>query len=170
MSIINEALKKAEKEIHPQTEHPARIEDTIGQNEIGVLKASKKREANFLLGFAIVGIVLSAIILSSIVLIKNLNLFKIEPEISKTSVTIESIEGSLDDSSKPGDISRVEKAESPIELTGIIYETEDRWAIINNRIVRQGETVGNEKVVEIGKDYVKLVNETTNVERSLKLR
>ncbi len=154
MSIINEALKKAEKETPDQIEHLSKIEDRIQQNEIKVSKDSKKRESGLLLGFAIAGIALSAIILSSTVLIKNLNLPRPEPEIPEAPVAIESIE----------------RPENPIELTGIIYETEDRWAIINNRIVRQGETVGNEKVVEIGKDYIKLVDETTNLERSLKLR
>lgn len=167
MSIISEALKKAEKQARLRTPSmetvpSAKSEEIINQRQIQASKGSK--EANIFLALAISGIVVSAAILGSIVLFRNLNLTQVTPEIQKLTSSEVGSDDSYVDSPEP------EKRESIIELNGIVYESKERWAIINNKIVRLGDTVGDERIVEIGKDYVRLVNELNKVEKKLTFR
>jgi len=45
---------------------------------------------------------------------------------------------------------------SNIMLNGIVYGPEDKWAIINDRIVREGDSVLNGELILIKKDFVKI--------------
>lgn len=168
MSIINEALKKAEREgllkSPPNKVPPPTDSEKFPPHRV-VCASKEAKEANILLLLAICGVVGSAAILCSIVLIRNLSPLKVSPEFQKPGgPPEEKLEGSQ------GTMSDLEPSMSSIELNGIVYESEDTWAIINNKIVRLGDTVGDERIIEIGKDYVRLVNESSNTERRLFLR
>jgi hypothetical protein len=43
-----------------------------------------------------------------------------------------------------------------IELNGIVYGPEDKWVIINNKILREGDDVMGGKIVSIARDSVKI--------------
>lgn len=164
MSIISEALKKAER----QAEKKITSEEEFFSEKPEKMPAQRvskdSKEANLFLALAIIGIVISAFFLGSIVLFRNLNLSKVTSE-TQTLNQPRKFLGDLNiEKSNP------ERVAQAIELNGIVYEAKDNWAIINNRIVRLGDIVWDEKVVEIGKDFVRLVNESNKTERTLILR
>jgi type II secretory pathway component PulC len=44
--------------------------------------------------------------------------------------------------------------DQPLELTGILFEKDKKLAVINNRVVQEGETIAGYKVESIERDYV----------------
>lgn len=55
-------------------------------------------------------------------------------------------------------------------LTGIVYREDDRAALINGRMIRKGDKIGTNEVVEIEPERVILRNENGIFELSLKGR
>lgn len=43
-----------------------------------------------------------------------------------------------------------------IELNGIVYGPEGKWAIINDKIVREGDSLLGGEITLIAKDFVKI--------------
>ncbi len=50
------------------------------------------------------------------------------------------------------------KIEDILELNGIVYGSEDKWAIINNKITREGDVILNGELIFIEKHFVKIKN------------
>jgi len=64
---------------------------------------------------------------------------------------------------------RYSGSQETIDLNGIVYEPADRWAIINDKIVREGDLLPNGKLILIQKDYVK-IQKNNGEELTLNLR
>lgn len=46
--------------------------------------------------------------------------------------------------------------DQPLELTAILFEKDQKFAVINNRVVQEGDTIAGYKVESIERDYVML--------------
>jgi hypothetical protein len=54
-------------------------------------------------------------------------------------------------------ISATKNPESNIQLNGVAYDNNDgRWAVINNSILKEGDSISGNKLTSITKDSVKL--------------
>lgn len=155
MSIINEAIKKARRESGRKDEGvtvdiTGTVKDKIAATNPG------SSETKWTLT-VVVSLVLIVSLLGSVLLYKHLS--RINPAYPRTSTPQVKSERPI----KP--LARLRKKprpspmrniESSIMLNGIVYGPEDKWAIINDRIVREGDSVLNGKLILIKKDFVKI--------------
>jgi len=152
MSIINEAIKKARKgfEIKGKRLFPTSI-----NNERPFQKITKPIDARWKV-ISIVSLVFIVSLLGSMFLYRSVVIS------SKPSVDINAKVMSVPDGS--AELSQIYqkshfptlKISSIAELNGIVYGPEDKWAIVNNKIVREGDFLLNGEVKIIARDFVKI--------------
>jgi hypothetical protein len=147
MSIINEAIKKARSE--------SRLKQTAVNDDktMPVVPSIEPSETKWTL-IVVLSLVFSISLLGSIFLYSHISQSKItykpvvqRPEASKQILTHPVIQASS---------LAVTKMEETLELNGIVYGQDDKWAIINNKIVREGDRLLDGKVSLIKKDFVKI--------------
>lgn len=177
MSIISEALRKAgegrrsvvEAESPPQGGIALKEGITLPEaREIG--KAKVRRRPNALVTLAAI------LIVFSIVLAWNLfhrrlsaapvrtasaeNVSAPETASSETTLTQQLLDKAARETSPPVSTVAVDPLKPPspsLALNGIMYSTETSYAIINNSMVQEGDTVGGAKVAKINRGNVVLV-------------
>ena len=154
MSIITEALKKAQKGQNPNlsgyTKSPR--QPILGPR-MGYQNKPKKsllgKKNNFLVG----GLIFGTLLLLSLALIfgymQNLQKVYIEQPISivsqaKTTTAI------------PVKTVKASKKSPLFKLNGIVHDEDKPMAVINDKIVEAGEIVDGAKVTEIGSDKAEL--------------
>jgi hypothetical protein len=152
MSIINDAIKKARREFQVKNKKPAHAitkEDALPEpkavSEASELKWSAVVVASLVLIVSLLGSMFLYKHMSRSLTPYNLPIGRAHEEIP---ITLNNI------SQEPS--SPTAKLEGVIELNGIVYGAEDKWAIINNRIRREGDAVLGGKVSFIAKDFVKI--------------
>jgi hypothetical protein len=59
-------------------------------------------------------------------------------------------------------------SDSGIALNGIMYSVQTRCAVINNTMVREGETISGAKVIKITRDEVVLTRGSSEIRLKLK--
>lgn len=152
MSIINDALKKARKEFEikktdyvikeiPEKEPPAAIEPSEVKWTIAVIGC----------------LVIIVSLLGSIILYSAISKSKVAHERPPVPI-VQSQKSEPLPTVHAKAPSRGTRLQDRLELTGIVYGPEDKWAIINNKIVREGDAVPNGKLFLITKDFVKIKN------------
>ncbi|MBU1852765.1 MAG: hypothetical protein KJ957_01815 [Candidatus Omnitrophica bacterium] len=142
MSIINDAIKKARKESVINNE---KLPPIIVKEEKTSAVSPKPSEIRWTV-IVIASLVFIISLLGSIVLYSY---------ISKINIASSpSIRDKKDFFSKDY-LSSIE-FERVLELNGIVYGPEEQWAIINNRIVRQGDPLLDGKLTLIAKDFVRI--------------
>jgi len=157
MSIINDAIKKARKEFElknrpvlkavPEKEAPPPPEGNTKSSDVKWTAV------------VVISLVVIASLLGSMILYKDL--YKIgRPSTASTKTT--RISG-------PFMGIRKNKPSEGIELNGIVCGPKDKWAIINNKIVREGDRLSAGTLTLIKKDFVEIV-EDNGKELILKLR
>jgi len=157
MSIVNDALKKASKESEFRNQN-------IMSSVQKIAPASDKKW--------IVAITASIVIIlslfGSLILYKNMPRFNPRYALSRSTNLASTIESTLNNAQqktaaraiKPGDI---------VKLNGIVYGTEDKWAIVNDRIVKEGDSLLGGEITSITEDLVTIEkNDGTKVVLSLK--
>ena len=72
-----------------------------------------------------------------------------------------------DDPTRPAHFQSVVTKE-PLKLESILYGATRKVAVINGKVLAEGETIGNKKLIHIGKDRVKLAG--SNSEQTLTLK
>lgn len=155
MSIITEALKKAQKGQNPQA---------IGNNKVNkqpvfgpraeYKKTEKKnfrgKKNNFLIG----GVVFAALLIVSLALIfgymQNMQAMFLK---QSSSVVGEQKAGALPVNSQP---IKPQDDKLPFKLSGIVQDENKPLAVINDIIVAAGETINDATVVNINDDSVGL--------------
>ncbi len=66
-------------------------------------------------------------------------------------------------------VARAMKSQDVAKLNGIVYGDEGKWAIVNNRIVKEGDKLLGGEIVSITKDLVKIEkNDGSEIVLSLK--
>lgn len=152
MSIINDAIKKARKESGIE-ERPIVIDGVaIPEKKITpVVSASETRWMTTV----VVSLVIVASLFGSLALYKH---------IIRLNTPYET---TVNPAAQPQELSSVPyvrpraplpapKAEAILELNGIVHGPEDKWAIINDKIVREGDSLPGGKLAHIAKDFVKI--------------
>jgi len=141
MSIINDAIKKARKE--SGLKDAGEVVSLTGM----VSSAPKASEVKWIV-VVVISLTIVASLFGSIFLYKHITrINEPAPSIAKRSAPI-----ALPRKAKP----KYSEFQDAVDLNGIVYESTDRWAIINDKIVREGDTIPNGKLILIQKDYVKI--------------
>ncbi|MFA4992257.1 MAG: hypothetical protein WC569_06730, partial [Candidatus Omnitrophota bacterium] len=150
MSIINDAIKKAGKEFSASKEGQREILPG-GENLLGVELAGEPKKKR--LDFTVAAIALFVFVAGSIFLYKNMARFTAKPlpaaesgERSPAQYT--AIQEDLRKAA------RALKVETAFDLNGIMSDGSDKWAIIDNRIVNEGDVVSGGQITSISNDFV----------------
>ncbi|MDP2911564.1 MAG: hypothetical protein Q8N76_04450 [Candidatus Omnitrophota bacterium] len=135
MSIVNDALKKAAKEFEFNSKDTA-VKKTATPEAI--TRAEKKWTV-----LITVSLVLIASLFGSLALYKNLTS---QPAAIQT--TLNSVEQKIP--------ARGLKHQDAANLSGIMYGKEGKWAIVDNRIIKEGDSLLGGQVASITRDMVKI--------------
>ncbi|MFA5093562.1 MAG: hypothetical protein WC543_06485 [Candidatus Omnitrophota bacterium] len=143
MSIINEALKKTESFLQ---------QNEAKKNTIIVNKNAPKPYLLYLL-ILLIGIFLSNAIFNLLTHKTNTAKTPQKPVLSTTSLT-----PTLTPPPPESILPKEEKKTPPATfvLNGIFFSDSDSYALINNQIVRENESVDSAKVLHINEDSVEL--------------
>ena len=141
MSIINDAIKKARKE--SGLKDAGEVVSLTGM----VSSVPKASEAKWIV-VVVVSLTIVASLFGSIFLYKHITRID-EPSPAITKRTAPIVLPRKVEPSYSG-------FQETIDLNGIVYEPLDRWAVINDKIVREGDSLPNGKLILIQKDYVKI--------------
>ena len=153
MSIINDAIKKARKESDIKNQ-------PVITKSVGRLSENKVTTA---LPFS--GIRWLAVVTVSLVIVVSffgsLALYKHIVKLNMPAILPPQTQEHLP---SPSDYQKttlpVPREEYTLELNGIVCGPEDKWAIINNRIAREGNSLPGGKLTHIAKDFVKIKKDT----------
>lgn len=151
MSIINEAIKKARKApVIKNTDPPA----VFGERPVFVSPPHHASETKWT-AIVILSLVITASLLGSLVLYRYLKgrqaPSSLPMPIAKAMTSSPAVSAAI-----PATASPTAKIKAMLELSGIVYESQDKWAIINDKIVREGDLVMGGKLTYIAKDFVKI--------------
>jgi len=155
MSIINDAIKKARKEFE--------IRRSPGREQRLSPKARQHSEMRWTV-IAVVSMVFIASLVGAMFLYGYMTRLSVsEPALDVLDVDVEPAPATPGPSVALPQIYQKSqfptlKFDSIAELNGIVYGPEDRWAIINNKIVREGDALLNGEVKIIARDFVKIEN------------
>ena len=149
MSIINEALKKTEESIQKNS-----VKENSGQN-----KKPKLKPYLFYFLIFIVGLFLSSLIFMVITR-------KIEPPVISEPAKIRPISNKEPETSQPlpdaavANLTEEEiKPEKNFILNGIFYSGNNGYALVNNQIIKENDSVDGAQVEKITANSVELNNE-----------
>src|SRR3989338_2339628 len=154
MSIINDALKKARKEFEIKRTDYA-IKEISGKEPSAAIESSEVK-----LTIAVIGcLVIIVSLLSSIILYSAIS----KSKAAHARPPVPAVQSQKSDplpkvNAKVPSRGRGTRLQDKLELTGIVYGPEDKWAIINNKIVREGDAILNGRLFLITKDFVKIKN------------
>jgi len=151
MSIVNDALKKAGKEF-----------EFNGRNKPA--SADKK-----------IPVVIPFIFIAIIVLLGIFFLRRNAPEVTSDNIAGGSgklgsaIQSTLNNVERKNTSVKAMKPKNIAKLNGIVYGDEGKWAIVNDEIVKEGDSFLGGEIVSITKDLVKIENKDgTEIVLSLK--
>ena len=144
MSIVNDALKKAGKDFE------FKDQDRANLNQEAVPSSDRKWTA-----IITVSLVIIASLFGSLVLYKNMPRFNAGSagdDSSKPDYAVQSTLNNIEQKSAP----RALKSKDVVKLNGIVCGNEGKWAIVNNRIVKEGDSILGGEIISITKDIVKI--------------
>lgn len=149
MSIINDAIRKARKEFEIKTK-PVPIETE------SLPLPSLRPEASEVKWTAVVvaSLVVIASLLGSLFLYKHIS--GIKRELTPSARTKTPV---FFTSSRNKKILPTKRAENSMVLNGIVYGPVDKWAIINDKIAREGNSLQGGTLTLIEKDFVEIVKD-----------
>lgn len=169
MSIINDAIKKARREfeIKKKVAAPSASGPSVPGKVRPVKAVSVPSEVKWTV-VVVVSLVVIVSIFGSILLYGHLSRSTLRhkpvarPRVKKgIPVAVKKILPKTE--YRPEPISRPRYSETRIEdmveLNGIVCGPKDRWAIINNKITREGDDLLGGKLVLIEKDHVRIKKE-----------
>jgi len=144
MSIVNDALKKAGKEFDSKDQViPVTLQKTAS--------ASDKKWVTV----TITSFVIIASFFGSWVLYRNmsvLNSGESSNESGKSASTVQSTLNSLEQNP----VAKAMKSKDVVKLNGILCGNEGKWAIVNDKIVKEGDKFLGGEIISITKNLVKI--------------
>jgi hypothetical protein len=151
MSVVNDALKKAGKEFESNDRNkPA--------------SANKK-----------IPVVIPFIFIAIVILLGIFFLRRNAPEITSDNIaggydkSGSAIQSTLNNVEQKNTSVKAMKSKNIAKLNGIVYGDEGKWAIVNDEIVKEGDSFLGGEIVSITKDLVKIENKDgTEIVLSLK--
>lgn len=146
MSIINDALKKAHKEYK---------QGSAGSNTVNPAVTADKTGFNpkLILVIILSAAIAIAFLLGSRHIFKNIKRIAQHSD-KKLSLKEKDISNELN-IVKNKSINTL-RTRDLVKLTGIVYYTDTRWAIINNKIFKEGDMINSDVISNISKDAVKI--------------
>ena len=154
MSIVNDALKKAGKE----------FESNVGDGHACPLPPSDKKW----IAIITASLVIIASLFGSLILYKNIPGFNPGYASNKSGKPVSVIQSTLNNIEQKT-AARAMKSQDAAKLNGIVYGDEGKWAIVNNRIVKEGDKLLGGEITSITKDLVKIEkNDGSEIVLSLK--
>ena len=160
MSIINDAIKKAEKK------SGIKNDGASGINEKMELYPARdvKRHRTKLPIIIIIALTFMGSLLAGRILYRHVSRLAAPNNPSfELSAKKESSAGHK--GTNQNNTLLTAKSKELLELNGIVYDIENRWAIVNNRIVKEGDSFLDAKLILIAEDFVKIEN--NNGEKSI---
>ncbi|OIO34140.1 MAG: hypothetical protein AUJ70_01655 [Candidatus Omnitrophica bacterium CG1_02_40_15] len=159
MSIVNDALKKAGKGFDPKDrtisvggrrDHPLSNPD---RKWIAIITAS---------------LVIIASLFGSLILYKSMSRSNAFVEAGFKSTPTSVIQSALNNIEQKAQAGAM-RSQDVVKLSGIMYGDKGRWAIVNNRIVKEGDRLLGGEITSITKDLVKIEkNDGSEIVLSLK--
>lgn len=152
MSIINDAIKKARKEF--ELKNKTLLSRITNRKEEKALSAPYKSSERRWTVVIVVSLTLIVSLLGSVILYRHIsrsntayNRSRAAPkqDLSNTSSNVYQKRSFL-----------TVGLDDVMELNGIVYGPKDKWAIINDKIVREGDYFLGNKLTFIAKDFVKI--------------
>ncbi len=155
MSIVNDALKKASKGFE------LKDQDTITP----VLKTAAGRASDKKwTAIMITSLVIIVCIFGSFILYKNMSNF-LQDEPDKSVSVVQSALNNIEQKAP----AKTLRSKDAAKLNGIVYGNEGKWAIVNDRIVKEGDKLLGGQITSITKDIVKIEkNDGSEITLSLK--
>jgi len=144
MSIVNDALRKAGKEFEPKDQN------TLITVQKTTPTSDKKWAVAITASFVII-----ASIFGSWLLYKNLSIFNPNDALDESNKPVSAIQSTLNNIEQSS-AARIMKSQDAAKLNGIVYGDEGKWAIVNNRIVKEGDKLLGGEITSITKDLVKI--------------
>jgi len=145
MSIVNDALKKAGKEFEFNSQD-AQI--TLAKKPVS--DSDKKWTAMITIALVIV-----VSLFGSLILYKNMAKLNSDYAAAGSKKPVSIIQAALNNIEQKNPIKAM-KSYDLVKLNGIVYGSEGKWAIVNNRIVKEGDSLLGGEVVDIAKDFVRI--------------
>lgn len=159
MSIVNDALKKAGKEFEFNDQNTS-MDGRHGR----LLPNYDKKWITIMT----VSLFIIASLFGSLVLYKNISRSNTFAGMDLKSAPASVIQSTLNNMEQKS-TARGMKPQDVVKLNGIVYGEEGRWAIVNNRIVKEGDSLLGGEVVTITKDLVRIEkNDGSELTLSLK--
>lgn len=152
MSIINDAIKKARKEF--EWKHRTIPRDIVKEEKVSTV-SPKSSEIKWVV-IVVVSLVLIVSLLGSIFLYKRMSRLNTTYSSGGMLRAKSEIPTSIQHPRQNIIPSPGTKLEDVIELNGIVYGPEGKWAIINNKIVKEGDSLLNGRLAFIAKDFVRI--------------
>ncbi|MBU1888313.1 MAG: hypothetical protein KKB46_03870 [Candidatus Omnitrophica bacterium] len=154
MSIINDAIKKARKEFEIKNKNAA---STCALDEETRLPA-KSQEANSEIKWTV------TVTVSLVVIISLLGSLALYRHISRAGAGHDPAMRDVQSKASPSGFNPPTHKQAfygatiqnATELNGIVHGPEGKWAIINDKIVREGDSFLDGKVTVIAKDFVRI--------------
>ena len=144
MSIINDAIKKARKEFEIETKPAIKVPIKTASLPLSPAK-SETSEVKWT-AIVVTSLVVIASLLGSLFLYKHMS--GMERELKPSAP--------LARTRIPKKILPTERPENSIVLNGIVYGPVDKWAIINDKIAREGDALSGGTLILIEKDFVEI--------------
>lgn len=142
MSIVNDALKKAGKEFEPKDQ------DTLIPAVNKAAPCPQKKWA----AIVVAPLVILTVVFGIIILHKNMSGANLSNESRESSSAIQSTLNNIEQKT----VARIIKSQDIVKLNGIFYDNTGRWAIVNNRIVKEGDSLLGGEITSIARDLVKI--------------
>lgn len=159
MSIINDAIKKARRESDIKNQ-PIIAKDIGGLSEKKVPLALPPSSETRWMTAVVVSLVIVASLFGSLALYKHIAKSNVPYRVTTTPMAQPQKRPSLPPRAYHKTVPSASSEEGILKLNGIVYGPEDKWAIINNRIVREGNSLPGGKLTHIAKDFVKIKKDT----------
>ena len=157
MSIVNDALKKAKKEFHMPYSSKKTVE-TIIQNNQPIIHTYSKRQGLRWPPILLISLVALISILGSLFLYKSMTEVSSPADINKPNPEINAALKEVEQRN----IFSAMKNEGIVKLSGIVYGEKEKWAIVNNKIIREGDVFLGGEVISITPDLVKIKKKDGN--------
>jgi len=144
MSIVNDALKKAGKEFEFKTQ------DVITSGRETAPGPDKKWPVIIPAIFIIMALAVVAFMLY-----KNASRPNPDYAANESGKPASAVQSALNNIEQKNIVKSM-KSQDIAKLNGIVYGDEGKWAIVNDKIVKEGDNLLDGEIVSISRDFVKI--------------
>lgn len=152
MSIINDAIKKARRDF--EWKYKTVAKDAAKEKNMST--ATHRSSETKWVATVVASLVLIVSLLGSMFVYKHVSKLSATYSPKETASVKAEIPAATNQPRQHIISSPQTKLEDVLELNGIVYGPKSKWAIINNRIVREGDSLLDGRLAFIAKDFVRI--------------